>query len=223
MSDAQSPFDAYAPPQQHGYEPPSKALTGGVKAICIIALILGGLGMGKSLLGGVGLAFGTQMQQAFTPPQPPNMDPRMKDLQEEMQADVEKIAARYLPFTIMRVVFHFVVATLLVVGAVLALKSSGATVLVVACASAVVFEIGRAILDTTIQLQIAGVMSRFMQRMMQLAPGGQGPSPESLGRVFVIAFYAFAGIGLLFVLAKIVFYAISVFVLRKANPAASTP
>jgi hypothetical protein len=216
VEDQQQPFDPYAPPQTQGYEPPAKKMSSGAKAICIIALILGVMGMAKAVLGGVGLVVGSQAQQMFSPPQP---DKRLKEMQEEMQAEMNAIADRFLPFSIARVIFHLIVATLLVVGGIIMLKSNSPTTLIAASALAIFFEIGRAILDTTVQMQIIPVMSRFIERMGNMGPDVPGGLPK-----FITYFsYIMMVLGLFFVLAKIIFYVISVFVLRKSKPAVATP
>ncbi len=216
MEDQQQPFDPYTPPQTQGYEPTAKKMSSGAKAICIIALILGVMGMAKAVLGGVALVVGSQAQQMFSPPQP---DKRLKEMQKEMQDEMNAIADRFLPFSIARVIFHLIVATLLVVGGIVMLKSNKPTILIAASGFAIFFEIGRAILDTTVQMQIIPVMSRFMERM-----GNMGPDvPDWLPKFTIYFSYGAIAFGLFFVLAKIIFYVISVFVLRKSNPAVATP
>ena len=115
MEDSQQPFDPYAPPQTQGYQPSARKMSGGVKAICIIALILGIMGLAQAVLGGVGLMVGPRAQQWFNPPQP---DQNLREMQQEMQGEMNAIAARFLPLSIARILFHLVVATLLVIGAI---------------------------------------------------------------------------------------------------------
>jgi hypothetical protein len=216
VEDSQQPFDPYAPPQTQGYQPSTRKLSGGAKAICIIALILGIMGLAQAVLGGVGLIVGPQAQQWFNPPQP---DQNLRELQQEMQGEMNAIAARFLPFSIARILFHMVVATLLVIGAISMLKSQSPALLVVASALAIVFEIGRAILQTTIQMQIIPVMTRSFERMGEMS----GNMPEQMPKMITYFMYGSLVIGAFFVMAKIIFYLISIVVLRKQTPAVDTP
>ncbi len=216
MEASQQPYDPYAPPQSSGYQPPGKkTLSGGVKAVCIIALILGVMGLAQAVLGGVGLVLGPKAQQWFSPPQ---RNDEFREMQREMQGEMNAVAERFLPFSIARVLFHLVVATLLVIGGITMLNSRNPKILVIGSALAILFEIARAILQTTIQLQIIPVMTRSFERIGEVSGDMPGEIPQFMSYVM----YGGLVFGLFFVLAKIVFYVISIIVLRKSNPAVET-
>jgi hypothetical protein len=215
VEESPKPFDPYTPPQTQGYQPPVKKMSGGAKAVCIIALILGVLGLGQATIGGVGLVVGPRAQQWFNPPQP---DENLRDLQREMQGEMNAVAERFLPFSIARVLFHLVVAVLLVIGGIIMLSSQNPKILLIGSALAIVFEISRAILQTTIQLQMIPIMTRSFERIGEMSGDMPGGFPQYM------SYFMYGGLifGLFFVLAKIVFYAISIVVLRKSNPAVET-
>ena len=92
-SESSNPLDAYQPPKPVESEAgPVMRKTGRIKAICIIAIVLGCLGLFSALAGTVGLMFGKQIQSAVSPPNQPGVNQEMIRVQEEMQKDLQSAA-----------------------------------------------------------------------------------------------------------------------------------
>ncbi len=106
MSDYPTSWDPYAPPQAQQVPVARGLLPTGLKAVCIIAIVLGGLGTLFSCGGVASLAIGPSMQAAFNTPAQPGMDQEAARVQQELQAEIAAIGQEYLPFTITSVILH---------------------------------------------------------------------------------------------------------------------
>ena len=107
-------FAGYQPPVAAG--PPNRgptAVSGRVKTISIIALVLGGLGLASTLAGAFGLLVGQRMQTAFAAFQQPGVPPAMRDAQTAMQSEVQAVQERFRPASIALLIGHFAVSAAL--------------------------------------------------------------------------------------------------------------
>jgi hypothetical protein len=159
---------AVAPP---GYRP------GGLTAVCIIAIILGALG----LLGGLaslstGL-LGAQMQQWQARIGTTGAPAEMARLQTEMNTKMMQVANRYRIASVALAVFQLAVAVALLRGGIRAMgiHESGRSLLRWACGVAIAFELCRLPVNVLLQLENMAIMEDYFPRVMQSsAPGAQG-------------------------------------------------
>jgi len=193
-------------------------MTGWLKAICIIAIVLGTLGLLSALMGIVGLAIGSELQGAFGPGAQPGMPQELVDAQTQMQADLQAVQDRFFAANVILTLVQVLVASTLLVGGIQCLRriSPGRRVLVAACFAAMLFEIVRGIVQGFVQMATAPVATRSIERMME-STGGQTP-PEATEFVMMatrvgVVLGAVVFLGL--ITAKLVFYVLSVRYLRK--------
>jgi len=210
------------------YEPPAAAATHprrptGLAVVCVIAIILGGLGLAGSLVGIVGLTAGSSMQRAFTLPLQPGMDRRVIDAQLAMQRNIQAVADRYWGYNL-----AFVLACLFVAGGLLAggiitlgIKPAGRRLLIGAFAVAVVFEVLRAVFHVFMQIEMAAVMSDSMSRIMEATSPAGAPGADQAATIAAVATQVGVFVGIAFtcvyVLAKLIFYAVGIHYLRRPN------
>jgi hypothetical protein len=217
MSDYPTSWDPYQPPLAELVSvpvSPEKTPTG-LKAICIIAIILGVLGTLVSCGGMASLVVNESLSAGFSLPQQPGTDEEAKQFQEKLQDEIAVIAQKYRPFTIATVIMHLVAGLLLLVGGVLTLKlvRTGRSLLLVGCVVAILYELVQAVLNVVIQTQSVPMVGKAMEEMLQR--GGQGQMPQGVGQLMLVVMYVILGVSLVTVLIKIVFYAISIVYLNK--------
>ena len=135
MVDPTSPLDPYKSPE-YSLDPalspghrPLSGRPGVLTAICVIAIVLGGLGLGTGLLAVVSLVGGEAIQAAI--PDNPGMDEEMKKIQTEMEQEMQAVTDRYWGYHAVFLLGHFAVATGLLAGGIMAIKMNpkGRTVL----------------------------------------------------------------------------------------------
>jgi membrane protein YqaA with SNARE-associated domain len=218
MSDPFSPIDPYAPPQVGSCETSPGPLPKGLKAVCIICIVLGSLGTILSCGGAVGLALGQSMSEAFQAPQQPGMDERAREMQKELQEKITAMTRRYLPLNILAVVFHLISALLLLAGGIMTLKASavGRTMLLAGCGAAIVYELGQGALNLVIQLKTIPLIKSMMDDAIQQGPGLRpGEVPDWLPQLMMGAMVVGLVIAVAIALAKIIFYVFSILYLQK--------
>ena len=215
------PLDAYQSP------PPAEPLrsggvstiprTGWIKAICIIAIVLGGLGLGNALLGAIGLWVGPRMQAAFPVVDRPGVPKRVQELQQDMQRDMQAVQERFWTLNAGLLGVHLVVASGLLVGGIQSLCRipSGRRILVAACTAAILFELVRGTAQSLIQIQVMSVMGHFLQEMMQISMNEAAEAAEWVTWGARAAMLVGVVMMLVWILAKVVFYGIAVWYLRK--------
>jgi len=219
MSQDHSPYDAYQPPPlAEEVIPVQGGISGWLKAICVIAIILGALGLLSALMGIVGLVFGEQIQGAFAPGAQPGVPQEMVDAQKQMQAELQAVQDRFWMANAALTSVHILIASMLLVGGIQCLRraSSGRRVLFAGCCAAIVFEIARGIVQAFVQMETASVTTRSMQRMME-ATGAQAP-PEATEFVMIftkVGIVIGAAVFLALIIAKLVFYVLSIRYLSK--------
>jgi len=219
MTDQPSPFDAYQPPVVATEVVPTKSWSSGwLKAICIIAIVLGSLGLLNALASTAGLIFGRQIQNAFSTSFQQDEPEAMRDAEEQMYAELQTIQDRFFAISAILIPVHVIVALALLVGGIQCLRRvpPGRRVLLGGCYAAIPFEITRAVVEALIQFESWAVTSRCMPEMME---AGGGNAPPQMAE-FVMTF-AKAGMvvglvmGLVWVTLKLVFYIAAVRHLRK--------
>lgn len=245
------PFDfnqtssPYASPAD--FERMPRQRSGGLTALCVIAIVLGALGLLGSLIGLVSVAFQNdieklvtrqpeaargdmpkelrkgvpkdaqeqirQMQQQLqqrTKKGMPNGNPmaQMQETQRRLQQKQFEVAHRYRGATLGLTLFNLLVSASLLVGGILALNFSpaGRTLLLTVFLAAIVFEIIRAIVTVSMQLDMGAAMASAFQ------DGANDPGMASLMKA---ATYGGMAFGILWGTAKIVFYAIGASYLRR--------
>ncbi len=214
-------FDAYQPPPLPPPNvvaaSPSTAKFGRVKAVCIIAIVLGAGGLATALMGTVGLVVGKQMQAAFSGFSQPGTPQPVKDLQLETQRQIQVIQDRFWTVNLVILLGHAIVASLLVAGGIQALRRvrPGRKLLIAACLAAIAFELVRGIVQSVIQVQVLSVTMRFMEQMMEISMDQAADAVEWLVWFSRLAVVAGVLLAIAWILAKLVFYGLAVWYLRK--------
>jgi hypothetical protein len=193
---------------------------GGLTAVFVISIVLGGLGLGGSLLGLASLAAQSTLENAFKMPRQPGMPDDAFRAQEEMQIKVEEITHRYQGFSIGVVLLNLVISAGLLAGGIMGLKMipKARAWLVTVLAAAILFEIIATVHTVIIQVETASVITGQMSKMMTTMPKGGPPEGkaivETAAKVGVFIGMAFS---LGWALAKVVFYGFGVCYLRRPN------
>jgi hypothetical protein len=217
---AASPFDAYQSPPISDAPPTASESTpkaGRIKTLCIVVIVLAGLGLANALMGAVGLLVGQQMQAAFTMGNQPNVPQRVQDLQRDMQRGLQAVQDRFLAVNAVLLAAHAIVAAGLLAGGIQSLrrKVPGRKILIAACLSAIAFELIRGTVQAFMQVQVMSITMRFFQEMMEASMNEAAEAAEWVAwgaRVGIVV-----GVLMLigWILAKVVFYGFAVWYLRK--------
>jgi hypothetical protein len=216
-SEIDNPLDAYQPPMPaHGETSQKKPGAGRVKAIAIISIVFGCLGVFSALGGIAGLVFGQRIQGAMAAPSQSGMPQEMVQAQKDMQADLMAVQDRFMPINAVVVALMAVVSVGLLIGGVQCLRRvvPARRVLLTACSAAIVFELLRAVVQVLIQIQTIPLTMRHTERMMSVG-GGPAQAMEiamTFARVFLVIGIV---MGALWLLAKLIFFALSVWYLRQ--------
>jgi hypothetical protein len=212
-------FDAYQPPPDVS-EPTSlpRGPTGRLKAVAIIAIVLGSLGLFSAMAGLAGLVIGSKLQAALTPTAQPGMPDDAVTVQQDMQRELQGVQDRFWVANWGLVSAQFLCTVSLLAGGTLCLKraSAGRVILMLACSLAIAFELIRAVITTMVQMQTMAITTVYMERLMQ-ASGG--PGAEQMAGFVANATKIGAVMGMVFtgalVLVKLIYYSYSVYFLRK--------
>lgn len=217
---AASPFDAYQPPPISAAPPTasgSAPKAGRIKALCIVVIVLAGLGLASALMGAVGLLVGQQMQGAFTMGNQPGVPKRVQDLQRDMQRGIEAVQNQFLAVNAVLLAAHVIVAAGLLAGGIQSLRRRvpGRKILIAACLSAIAFELIRGTVQAFIQVQLMAVTTHFFQEMMEVSMNQAAEAAEWVAwgarAAMVVGVLLMVG----WILAKVVFYGVAVWYLRK--------
>jgi hypothetical protein len=148
----------------------------------------------------------------------PGVKPEVRAAQAAMQADLQALQDRFRGATVILVAVHLVVTLMLLVGGIQSLRLSvaGRTILLTGCALAIGFDLVRFVVQTMMQLQSTSVMARHMPRIME-ASGNRLPAGATNMASATAQIMIFVGIGisLVWLIAKVVYYAITIWQLRK--------
>jgi hypothetical protein len=218
---------------------PVKRRSGGVTAICVLAIILGSFGLMSGCGSIVNVATGGRMQQMFTPATP-GVPKEMQEAQDEFAGAMTSIMQRYSVVNGIFGVLLLALAAALVWGGIktLQLSDSGRRLLKTAMILAVPLEIARAVPATLIQLEMSPALQQHMDRTMEAArPPGKELKPqekavfETISTFVRVVMWISVAFILLWVVIKIAFFAFSarhlgkpsvreMFTTTKAAPAA---
>jgi hypothetical protein len=225
MTTPATPFDPRQPQYSFGdstmgFDGAPAQRPGGLTAICVIAIVLGALGLCGSLLTLGILAMQKPLENAFKMQQkvpsgiPESFKAQMEmqnETQNKMQEATQKVNQRYWGVHVGLGLLNLAFAGSLLAGGIMALKLNpkARAFLVVVFAAAIVFEIVRTIVIVFVQLNTVAVLSAIPN-------SGAGPAVTMMtfAKVAAIGGMVFwAGFGL----AKIVFYGIGAAYLRRPN------
>jgi hypothetical protein len=193
---------------------------GGLTVICVLAIILGGLGLLTGCFGLVSQAFTTQMQQAVAGMQPGNLPGA--EVQKEMNARILAVANRYKWVSLPLMAVKIFVEAALLAAAVMAwgLNPRGWSWLHGALIATIIFETVHAVPQVLVQLETRAVMNEMMPKMMA-AQHGRNQAPPGMENFMSSVFSAATLVSLIFILiwlvGKIVFYVIGIRYLRKPD------
>jgi len=217
----------YNPPNEPTTAPSGPPLTGrrkrpgGLVAVCVIAIVLGGLGVFSSLSFLVNLAFGSQMQSAFTPQTMPGQNNQMLEVQQEMNAKVWSITQKWNVVHWILTAALIVNVALLLTGGIMTLRlnPTGRKLLLAVFISAIVVDIARAVPGVLIGAETFQVMEEYMPRMMDAsAPPGQQAPPgvgDAMGTAMQIGGIVAMVFAIGWALAKVVVYLIGAMYLTR--------
>jgi hypothetical protein len=192
----------------------------GLKAVCIIAIVLGGLGTLFSCGGAASLVIGQSLQAAFNMPVPQGVDPEEMRVQQELQAQLAAIDREHLPFMIAAVILHLISGLVLLFGGIFTLKLSatGRSILLAGCVLAILYELVGGVVNMMVQIQKVPVAQKFMDQALQ--PGAPAGLPPAFGQFMLAFMFAMLAISLITVLIKLAFYVVSIVYLKKPHIAA---
>jgi hypothetical protein len=202
-----------------------------VKAVCIVSIVLGSLGL---LMATTGVIFTLmaersqdsmlRMMQAFSAG---GMPPEVQEVQKQLMADTAAIQKRWLPINMVILGFSFLVAATLLAGGIQALRkrAAGRKLLLAALCIAAVFELVRVVPTSLMQWEISKLMSPYMQRLMDVSvPKGPAMPPaqrKMMQTIMRSSMTAGVLIGFLTALGmaavKISFYLGGIWLLRKPH------
>jgi hypothetical protein len=214
-------------PAGMGTAPASRRRTGGLTAICVLAIVLGAMGVLTGCVGLVGQLFSSQMQNAVAGMQPAANQEAAKT-QKEMNAQMLTIARKYNWILVPLMVAKMFVEIALLTGAImsLGLKPLGRRILLAAFIAAIVVESIQLVPALLVQRETQALMAEMMPKMMQEVqqgakkPPGFDPDQFASGLVKAISIMSFI-IGIGWLVCKVVYYAIGIVYLRKSQVAAS--
>jgi hypothetical protein len=154
---------------------------GGVTAICIVAVVLGVLGLFSGTIKGVNVLFGAAMQQAIGSIGAVNQS--QAKVQQEMNAAVADAMESFAVANSILCISQLVLCGALVYSGLktLKLKAAGRKLLVAILVCLLVFEIGQLITVVLQQMSMSPIMELYMPRMMQ-APSGNNAGAERFGQ-----------------------------------------
>jgi hypothetical protein len=207
-----------APP---GYRP------GTLTAVCIIAIILGCLGILSGLSSLAASLGANQIQQWQAQLGGAGSSADARSLEAEMNAKSLAIVNRFRLVNVAMSVFQFAVAGMLLAGGIKALgmKDLGRKLLRIACGLAILFELSRAVPSTLMQLENMALMEDYLPRVMEAsAPGGQGRQLAEFGRMMarfslIMGWVIFFG----WLTLKLVFFGVAFAYLGRAKTKAFYP
>lgn len=190
---------------------------GKLTAVCVIAILLGGIGLVVALSGVVGM-----LVPPYTAKQVPNPSTeaqKMQDLQLKMQKEIQAVAARWRVYQLGLLTALTVISAGLIAGGALSLgmKPAGAKILSYALPFAIPFDTARGILGLYISNKVAMTTARYMQEMVSISPG-KNPPPEGLmsGIVQVVSVVVLV-VTALWMIGKVCYYVLAALYLKRPH------
>lgn len=155
------------------------ARPGLLTTLCVLCIVLGALGILNSLLGAMGAAGGRAFQAWIAPKTATGMPPEMQEAQQKFQDDVAAVQDKFFWALVPSIGFRFVAATLLLMGGIraLSLKESGRKLLLAACVAGAVFELGHAILQSLVNLEMMTAVNSYVENLMNAIPQNNKTPP----------------------------------------------
>jgi len=200
-----------------------KTRPGGLTAICVIVLVLAGLGILGGLLGAVGQLASQQMQSAFSGMNQPGMDNDLAEMQMEMNKQMMGVQKKWMPITLSFLAASVLVSVGLLLGAIFSLQAKpvGRTILSWSLVLAILVDGGELIPTIMAQMETVDVMKASMGKMMQ-SQGGNAPpgSAEMMSGFMSIGAYVGIAFVVIWAVLLIGFYLFSLVYLGKPHVAA---
>ena len=153
--------------------------TGGLTAVCVIALVVGILSVLSGLFQFTNLLFADKLQAAVAGIQP---GAEAQQLQQEMSQQTAAISRKYAVYHWLSASTQSVLAWIMIVGAVmtLRLKPAGRKLLLAALIASLLFEPAKAVLTAAVTRETAPIILASMQQAAKAsAPPGAKP-PEGI-------------------------------------------
>ena len=196
---------------------------GGLMAVCVIAIVLGGLGLLGSLMAIVGLVAGPRLQQASVKLlQQPGND-KVVEAQLAMQQKIQAVNDRYRWPNAGFALLNVGLSVGLLAGGILALNREprARTLLIALFAVALLFEISRSIVQVFMQWEMAAAMSDLLPRMMAASAPAKGPNAQQAAAIGTaiakVGILLGLGFQLIFTVAKLTYYAVGWCYLRRPS------
>jgi hypothetical protein len=225
-STAYDPYRTPSLPQGGDFSRGSSSRPGWLTALCVLCIVIGLLGAFNGIAGFFGTLFAEQMQTMFTPAGNTGMPPEMEQVQNKFREETLAVQQKFFVASLIASVFRMLIAGGLFYGGIvcLGLKESGRQVLLAACGAAVLFELGHAVLQSLVNMEMMTAVNGFLENFLQTMPQKGGPPPEVFINIMkgsiIVGFVFQYAIGLL----KIGFYIWGVlFLLRPAIKALFVP
>jgi hypothetical protein len=140
----------------------------------------------------------------------------MMRVQKDMENQLQSIQRRYFAINVILIVVLALVAFGLLIGGIQSLRrvSPARKILLAACSAALVYESIKTVRDVLIQAETIPMTLRHTDRMMSAGSGPPGAADIAMtaARVGVVVGILF---GAAWLLAKLVFYSVAVWYLRK--------
>jgi len=190
---------------------------GGVTAICIVAVVLGVLGLFSGTIKGVNVLFGAEMQQVFGSMGAVTQE--QAKIQQEMNAAVAEEMKRFVVANSLLCVSQLALCGALIYSGLksLKLKAAGRKLLVAVLVCLLVYEIGQLIAVVLQQMSMSPIMELYMPRIMK-GSSGNNAGAEKFGQA-IARMSIIVGIVMqcVWALIKFIFYTVAIVYLRKAK------
>ena len=179
---------------------------GGVTAVCIIAILLGSLGLLVSLFGVAALVVGQERIQGMMPKPQGENEARA---QLEMNDALNAVTNPLKPLTTTLMVLEILASSGLIVGSVmtLGLKEQGRKLLRNVLLLSIPLEIARSVVGAYVSTAVAEVNGKFMPMLVAGQPNGNkmpADFGENIAKIGMIVGLAWAAIWLLANLAFLI-------------------
>jgi hypothetical protein len=179
---AYDPYRTPSLPQGGDFSRSSSGRPGWLTALCVLCILIGLLGAMNGVAGFFGTIFAEQMQSMFTPAGGGGVPPEMEQVQEQFRAETLAVQAKFFFASLVASLLRTIIAVSLVYGGIacLGLKESGRQVLLIACGMAVLFELGHAVLQSFVNMEMMTAVNGFLENFLQTMPQKNGPPPEAV-------------------------------------------
>lgn len=193
---------------------------GGLTAVCVLAIVLGAIGLLTGLLGIVQILAAPAMQNLFSGM--PGMNDEFTKVQMEMSAEMMAVAQSRPVLTWSLQIVHLVVACVLLAGGIMAvmLKPAGRRLLLGVFAGAIVFELVRIVPAVMMTQENMAIVEEYMPRLAEASnQGGQAPPgmDQTIGTFAKVGAIAGLAMQVAMMLFKCAFYLIGALYLSKPS------